>query len=139
VTTVDDCRLVDLPRVHRAEGDITPVTGEETVPFKIARVYYLYDVPGGADRGGHAHRELHQLIICVMGSFQVTLDDAAERRELTLDRAYHGLHVPPMIWRDLHDFSAGAICLVLASMPFDERDYIRAYEEFESAKQSTDT
>jgi dTDP-4-dehydrorhamnose 3,5-epimerase-like enzyme len=129
-TTVDDCRLEDLPKISRAQGNITPVEGARTIPFEIARVYYLYDVVGGAERGGHAHRRLEQLIVAVMGAFVVVLDDGEARREIELNRAYHGLYVPPMIWRELVNFSSGAVCVVLASRPYEEVDYIRDYGEF---------
>jgi hypothetical protein len=127
---VDDCRVVQLPRILRPEGQITPVEGGRDVPFDIARVYYLYDIPGGEARGGHAHRELRQLIVSVMGSFAVRLDDGERQRTVTLNRAYQGLLMPRMIWRELLDFSSGAVCLVLASLPYDEADYIRDYAEF---------
>jgi hypothetical protein len=134
-TTIDDCRLLDLPRITRREGDITPIEAGRDVPFSIARVYYLYDVPGGASRGGHAHRNLEQLVVALMGSLDVTIDDGTNRRTFTLARAYYGLYVPPMIWRELNDFSSGGICTVLASMVYDEHDYIRDYEEFVALKQ----
>jgi hypothetical protein len=134
VTTIGDCRLIDLPRVERAEGSITPVEGGATIPFDIARVYYLYDVVGGASRGGHAHRQLEQLFVAAMGGFTVVLDDGRDRREVHLNRAYVGLYVPRMIWRELVDFSSGGVCVVLASLPYDEADYIRDHDEFVAAK-----
>jgi hypothetical protein len=126
--------MVDLRRIARREGQITPVEGGSDVPFDIARVYYLYDIPGGESRGGHAHRELRQLIVSVMGSFDVRLDDGHDERVVTLNRAYRGLLVPRLIWRDLLNFSSGAVCLVLASLPYDEADYIRDYQTFLSVK-----
>ena len=135
MTTVDDCRIVPLPRVRRPQGSITAVEGGRDVPFAVERVYYLYDVPGGESRGGHAHRALQQLIVSVMGSFSVRLDDGRGSRTVTLDRAYYGLYVPQMIWRDLFDFSSGGVCLVLASLPYDEADYVRDYAEFARLKQ----
>jgi len=130
MTTVDDCSLIDLPKIYRPEGNLTPVEGGETIPFNIARVYYLYDVVGGAERGGHAHRELQQLIVCVMGGFVVVLDDGTERRQVHLNRGYQGLYVPTMIWREIIDFTSGAVCVVLASNLYSEADYIREYEDF---------
>ena len=129
-TTVHDCTLIDLPKISERKGAITPIYGNQHVPFDVARVYYLYDVPGGESRGGHAHRELQQLIVSVMGAFDVVLYDGNERRRVHLDRAYTGLHVKRMIWRELDNFSSGGICLVLASHKYDESDYIRDYDEF---------
>ncbi len=135
-TTVHDCRLIDLPKISDRQGAITPIYGGVHLPFSIQRVYYLYDVPGGVSRGGHAHRKLQQLIVSVMGAFDVVLDDGTERRRVHLDRAYYGLYVPSMIWRELENFSSGGICLVLASLPFDEADYIRDYNLFQREKSS---
>ena len=128
--TIDDCKIINLPKISNRKGNITPVEGFHTVPFDIARVYYLYDVPGGSTRGGHAHKELKQLLISVMGAFDVILDDGHKRKTVRLDRAYYGLYVPRMIWRELENFSSGGICLVLASLPYDESDYHRDYDEF---------
>lgn len=136
MTTVSDCRLLDLPRIVRAEGSITPIEGGKDVPFEIARVYYLYDVPGGGSRGGHAHKELLQLIVSVMGSFDVLLDDGSMRKRVSLNRGYHGLYLPNLIWRELENFSSGAICVVLASQPYKESDYIREYSNFVQYKKS---
>jgi hypothetical protein len=122
--------LLSLPAIPRPQGALTPVEGGADVPFEIARVYYLYDVPGGAQRGGHAHKQLQQLLVSVMGAFDVVLDDGRRRTTVRLDRAYRGLYVPPMIWRELENFSSGAICLALASLPFAEEDYIREHAEF---------
>jgi dTDP-4-dehydrorhamnose 3,5-epimerase-like enzyme len=128
--SVDDCRLLDLPVVHNPQGNLTFIEGENHIPFDIARVYYLYDVPYGAVRGGHAHRELEQVLVAVSGSFEVVLDDGSQRKELTLNRADRGLFVPRMIWRELHEFSGGAVCVVLASERYEEADYYRKYDEF---------
>ena len=136
MTTVNDCRLVDLPKIDRAEGSITPIEGGRHVPFEIARVYYLYDVPGGASRGGHAHKELLQLMVAVMGSFDVVLDDGFSRCRLTLNRGYYGLYLPNLIWRELENFSSGAICVVLASQSYRENEYIREYSNFIEYKRS---
>lgn len=128
--TLDDCRIIPLERISRPEGNLTPLEGARDIPFDIARVYYLYDVPGGESRGGHAHIDLQQLIVSVMGSFDVVLDDGASRRRVTLNRAYHGLYVPRLIWRDIENFSSGGVCLVVASLPYAETDYIRDYADF---------
>jgi WxcM-like protein len=131
MTSVDDCLLLDLPKIFMPQGSITPLEGgSDIVPFEIARVFYLYDVVGGALRGGHAHKELKQLIVAVMGGFTVSLWDGQMRREVQLNRAYQGLYVPPTIWTDLLNFSSGAVSVVLASRVFDEADYIRDREAF---------
>ena len=131
MTGLDDCRLVELPTNHRPEGNITPVEGEtELVPFPIARVFYVYDVVGGAVRGGHAHRQLEQFIVAAMGSFTVELWDGERKRAVELNRPYQGLYVPPPIWTDLVHFSSGAVSVVLASHPYDAADYIRDRQEF---------
>jgi hypothetical protein len=134
MSTVDECRLLEFPRMQSAAGSITPVEGDREVPFPIERVFYLYDVPGGESRGAHAHHVLQQLIVCVMGSFDVVLDDGAARRTVRLDRAYQGLYVPRLIWCELNNFSSGGICMVLASLPYEEADYIRDYTEFLECK-----
>lgn len=129
--SVDDCRLVELPKVTQPEGSITVVEGEsELLPFPIARVFYAYDVVGGAVRGGHAHKELEQFLVATMGGFTVSLWDGERRREVDLHRAYYGLYVPPLIWTDLLDFSSGAVSLVMASLEYDEADYIRDPDAF---------
>ena len=129
--SVYDCCIVELDRHHsQRKGDISVVENGKEVPFDTKRIYYLYDVPGGADRGGHAHKELFQLIVAASGSFSVILDDGACKRTFTLNRPYQGLLVKPGIWRTLTDFSSGSVCMVLASEKYDERDYIRDYEEF---------
>jgi WxcM-like, C-terminal len=128
--SVDDCLLMDLPRIPRREGNITVVTGTDDLPFDVQRVYYLYDIPGGASRGGHGHKNLQQLVVAVMGGCDVVLDDGARTRTVTLNRAHHGLYIPPLLWRDLRNFLTGTVCLVLASQPYDESDYFRSYNEF---------
>jgi dTDP-4-dehydrorhamnose 3,5-epimerase-like enzyme len=130
---VHDCNVIELPVIHAPEGNLTFIEGRNHIPFDIARVYYLYDVPGGATRGGHAHKELEQVIVAISGSFEVKLDDGAEQRTVALNRSYSGLHVVPMIWRELVNFSSGSVCMVLASAPYDESDYFRDYEEFRAA------
>lgn len=136
MASVHDCTVLTLPRIERPQGNLTPVESGRDLPFDVARVYYLYDVPGGASRGGHAHRRLQQLIVAVMGSFDVVLDDGRERRTVTLNRAYQGLYLPPMMWRDLVNFSSGGVCLVLASLPFDAEEYIRDYDDFLQASRA---
>ena len=130
---VEDCGIIELDRHHsQRKGDISVVENGKEVPFDVKRIYYLYDVPGGADRGGHAHKELYQLIIAASGSFTVTLDDGKEKKPFTLNRPYQGLLVKPGIWRTLTDFSGGSICVVLASELYDPEDYIRDYEDFKN-------
>jgi hypothetical protein len=136
MSTIDDCRVIDLRKIDRPEGNITPVEGGVDLPFDIARVYYLYDIPGGESRGGHAHRQLQQLIVSAMGSFDVVLDDGERRKTVTLSRAYQGLLMPRMIWRELVNFSSGGICLVLASMVYEESDYVRDYDAFRQLKRT---
>jgi hypothetical protein len=130
MSRVDECRVVNLEKIESSTGNLSPVYGGVHVPFLIKRVYYLYDVPGGAERGGHAHRTLQQLIVAASGAFAVTLDDGHNRRTVSLDRSYYGLYLPSMIWREITGFCTGAVCLVFASLPYDEGDYIREYEEF---------
>jgi WxcM-like, C-terminal len=124
------CRIVDLPKISDPRGNLTFIEGSCQVPFDIRRVYYLYDVPGGAERGGHAHKDLHQLIVAMCGSFDVVLDDGHAQKRFHLNRSYYGLYVCPMIWRELDNFSSGSVCLVLASNLYDESDYYRNYNEF---------
>lgn len=127
---IDLCKLVELPKISDPRGNLTFVESERHVPFIIRRVYYLYDVPGGAERGGHAHKDLHQLIVAMSGSFDVLLDDGYRKKRFTLNRSYFGLYVCPYIWRELDNFSSGAVCMVLASNVYDEADYYRDYSEF---------
>ena len=130
---LSDCQLVDLPKIHDPRGNLTFIEGESHVPFSIQRVYYLYDVPGGSERGGHAHKALHQLIIAMSGSFDVVLDDGIGKKRYHLNRSYNGLYVCPMIWRELDNFSSGSVCMVLASNRYDEDDYYRDYGEYQQA------
>lgn len=127
---IDLCKIVELPKISDPRGNLTFVEGGNHVPFDIQRVYYLYDVPGGSERGGHAHKALHQLIIAMSGSFDVVLDDGANKKRVHLSRSYYGLYVCPMIWRELDNFSSGSVCMVLASNKYDEADYFRDYSEF---------
>ena len=128
---VYDCTIIELDKHHSdRKGNLTVVQNSETVPFDVKRIYYLYDIPGGESRGSHAHKELSQLIIAASGSFRVTLDDGNVKRSFILNRPYQGLYIKPGIWRDLDDFSSGAICMVLASEIYKKEDYIRDYDEF---------
>ncbi|MDE6109653.1 MAG: FdtA/QdtA family cupin domain-containing protein [Muribaculaceae bacterium] len=137
--TVHDCGIIELDRHHsRRKGDLSVVESCATVPFDVRRVYYLYDVPGGESRGGHAHRSLWQLIVAAAGSFTVTLDDGRVKRSFTLNRPYQGLLVRPGIWRTITDFSSGAVCLVLASDHYDEKEYIRNYNDFKLYRSSVE-
>lgn len=124
------CRLIDLPKISDPRGNLTSIEGGRHIPFEVQRVYYLYDVPAGAQRGGHAHKDLHQLIIALSGSFDVLLDDGHKQQRNHLNRPYQGLYVCPMIWRELDNFSSGSVCMVLASNLYDEADYYRDYDEF---------
>lgn len=128
--SLDSCKIVDLPKITDHRGNLTFIESNRHVPFEIKRAYYLYDVPGGAARAAHGHRRLHQLMISMSGSFDVTLDDGRTRKLFHLNRSYYGLYIPPMMWRDLDNFSSGAVCMVLASDYYDENDYFRDYEEF---------
>ena len=124
-------KVVSLPQVQRPQGNLTAVAGmDDVVPFDIARVFYLYDIPGGAARAGHAHYQLQELIVSVLGAFRVVVDDGNTRDVVELNRGYTGLYVPPMVWRELVDFSAGAVCVVMASRPYEEADYIRDHDAF---------
>jgi hypothetical protein len=129
-----NCSVISLPKIDREEGSITIIENEKHIPFSIQRVYYLYDLPGGTSRGGHAHKTLHQLVVAVSGSFNILLDDGVNKKVVTLNRPDYGMLLMPGIWRELFEFSSGAICLVAASGKFDEGDYIRNYEEFKSLK-----
>ena len=128
--SIDDCKIIELPRISDPRGNLTFIEGMRHVPFEIRRVYYLYDVPGGADRGGHAHKALHQLMIAMSGSFDVTLDDGRSKKKFHLSGSYLGLYIGPMIWRHLDNFSSDSVCLVLASIIYEASDYFRDYDEF---------
>lgn len=130
---VRGCKMLDLPKISDPRGNLTFIESPQHIPFDIKRVYYLYDVPGGAERGGHAHKELQQLIIAMSGSFDIVLDDGVNKERIHLNRPYFGLYVNTMVWRELDNFSSGSVCMVLASIPYDESDYYRDYEEFTQA------
>jgi len=133
-SSVFDCSLIELNKHHNRKGNISIVENDLEVPFCVNRVYYLYDIPGGEDRGAHAHIELKQLIIAASGSFDIILDYGKVKRSITLNRPYIGLYIVPGIWRELINFSSGAICMVLASHKYDENDYIRNYNDFKKFK-----
>ncbi len=129
-SSVEECRLIELPRHHHANGNLSVVEDDDPIPFKIQRTYFTYDIPAGVERGGHSHRELYQLIVAVSGSFDVIIDDGCRHRCVTLNRPYQGLIVTPGIWRVLNNFTSGAVCMVLASQHYDEDDYTRDYNDF---------
>jgi oxalate decarboxylase/phosphoglucose isomerase-like protein (cupin superfamily) len=124
------CRRIALPVISDPRGNLTFIEGERHIPFPIKRIYYLYDVPGGAHRAGHAHKALQQLLIAMSGSFDVTLDDGTSKATFHLNRSYEGIYIPPMIWRDIDNFSSGSVCMAIASGWFDEGDYYREYKDF---------
>jgi hypothetical protein len=129
-SSIYDCVVLPLNKIHNRAGNITIIEGQENVPFDIKRIYYLYDIPGGEARGGHAHKALYQIIVAASGAFDVLLDDGVNKKVVTLNRPYYGLFIVPGIWRELYEFSSGAICLVLASEKYDALDYMRDYPEF---------
>ena len=133
-STVFDCTLLQLPRVNSSGGNITSINNSIEIPFDVKRIYYLYDVPGGESRGGHAHKELYQVIIAASGSFDLIVDDGRTKRTFHLARPYMGVYMPPGLWRELDNFSSGSICLVLASHIYDEGDYLRDYNVYKSWK-----
>ena len=128
--SVYDCSVIELPRIKNRAGNITPVSNDVNVPFDVKRVFYIYDIPGGEDRGAHAHKECHQFLVAASGSFEIELNDGINKRTVTLNRPYFGLHIPPGIWAAEKGFSSGAVCLVLASHKYDEKDYIRDYNSY---------
>jgi dTDP-4-dehydrorhamnose 3,5-epimerase-like enzyme len=127
---IDDCKIIDLPMIKNPKGNLTFIEAGRQIPFDIRRVYYLYDIPGGEERGGHAHRALHQLIIAMSGSFDIRLDDGRAEKTVHMNRSYYGLYICPMIWREIDNFSSGAVCMALASEFYDEADYYRDYDQF---------
>jgi hypothetical protein len=128
--SVNDCHLIQLPSIKSRAGNISPVTNNKEIPFAIKRIFYIYDIPGGEDRGAHAHKECHQFIIAASGSFNVEVDDGKTKHTFVLNRPYYGLHIPPGIWAAEMGFSSGAICLVLTSELYNSLDYIREYNQY---------
>lgn len=133
-TSIYDCSIIHFSQIRNRAGNITPLENRKEVPFDIKRVFYIYDIPGGEDRGAHAHKNCHQLIIAASGGFDIFLDDGRDKRTISLNRPYLGLHIPPSIWAAEQSFSSGSVCLVLASELYDEDDYIRDYSEFQKFK-----
>jgi dTDP-4-dehydrorhamnose 3,5-epimerase-like enzyme len=128
--SLKECKIIELPKIADVRGNLTFIENHRHIPFDIKRVYYLYDVPGGANRAGHGHKQLHQLLIAMSGSFDITLDDGFNKKVFHLNRSYFGLYIPPMIWREIDNFSSGSVCMVLASEFYSEDDYYREYEAF---------
>jgi dTDP-4-dehydrorhamnose 3,5-epimerase-like enzyme len=131
--SLDDCRIIELPKIGDPRGNLTFIEGNRNIPFDIKRVYYLYDVPGGATRAGHGHKTLEQVVIAMSGSFDVKLTDGIKTEKYHLNRSYCGLYIAPMMWREIDNFSSGSVCMVLASDFFDEGDYFRYYDDFLAA------
>ena len=128
--SIADCRKIDFPKIHDPRGNLTFVESNRHIPFEIKRVYYLYDIPGGETRAGHAHKELQQVLVAISGSFDVLLDDGKEQTRIRLDRPYWGLYIYPLTWRVLENFSSGSVCLSIVSEFYAESDYFREYEDF---------
>jgi dTDP-4-dehydrorhamnose 3,5-epimerase-like enzyme len=136
--SIQDCKLIELPKISDPRGNLTFIEGAKHIPFEIKRIYYLYDVPGGAHRAGHAHRTLHQVLVALSGSFDITLNDGFSQTKFHLNRSYQGLYIPAMVWRDIDNFSSGAVCLALASTYYDESEYYREYDSFRRAVQASE-
>ncbi len=132
---IADCSLITLPRISERSGSLTPIENSKEIPFDVERIFYLYDIPGGETRGGHAHKECHQMLVAASGAFDVKVSDGKDEKIYRLDRPYFGLHIPPGVWAEELGFSSGSICLVLTSHAFDESDYWRDYDEFLKFKQ----
>lgn len=128
--TINNCTLIDLPKITDPRGNLSVIEGAVHIPFDIKRVYYLYDVPGGSSRAGHGHKELQQLIVAMSGSFDVIVDDGHERKKFHLNRSYYGLYIPKLMWREVENFSSGGVCLVLASTLYNRSDYYHDYNDF---------
>ena len=128
--SLDDCKVFDFPVIHDPRGNLSFVEANNHIPFEIKRVYYLYDVPGGSMRAGHAHKELHQVLIAMAGSFDVVVDDGIDQTAIQLNRSYYGLYIPPGIWRVIENFSSGSVCMAIASEFYSEEDYYRDYDDF---------
>lgn len=136
--TIADCRIIELPKITDRRGNLTFIEGERHIPFAIKRVYWVYDVPGGVERGGHAYKHLHEFIVALSGSFNVVVDDGQATQTFTMNRSYFGLYIPNLIWRDIDNFSTNGVCLVVASLPYDPEDYIRDYESFKQMRYGTE-
>jgi hypothetical protein len=130
---LEDCRIIELPKIYDQRGNLTFVENSRHIPFDVKRVFYLYDVPGGEARAGHALKRCHQFIVAMSGSFDVILDDGYERKRFQLNRSYYGLYIPSLIWRELDNFSSGSVCLALASEYYDAEDYYRTYTDYTNA------
>jgi dTDP-4-dehydrorhamnose 3,5-epimerase-like enzyme len=128
--TLDECKIIDLPKIADPRGNLTFIEGGKHLPFEIKRIFYLYDVPGGETRAGHALKKCHQFLIAASGSFDVILDDGTNKKRFHLNRSYYGLYIPPLIWREIDNFSSGAVCLAVVSEYYDENDYYRDYGSF---------
>lgn len=135
--SVKNCKLIELPKISDPRGNLTFIEGSKHIPFEIKRIYYLYDIPGGAHRAGHAHQKLHQVVVAIAGSFDITLNDGFSQDKVHLNRSYQGLYIPPMIWRDIDNFSSGAVCMAMASEWFEETDYYREFDQFLKAVTET--
>ena len=134
MSRIEKCKIFELPKIADARGNLTFIESNKQVPFQIQRVYYLYDVPGGSERGGHAHKKLEQLIVALSGSFDVVIDDGESQKRFHLNRPYYGLYICPYIWREVDNFSSGSVCAVMASRPYEEDDYFREYKDYLFAK-----
>ena len=131
--SIKDCKLIDLPKIEDLRGNLTFIENNRHIPFEIRRVYYLYDVPGGALRAGHVHKMLHQFLITMSRSFDITVDDGQYKMKFHLNWSYYGLYITPMVWREIDNFFSGSVCLTLPSDFFDEADYHRKYPDFKRA------
>jgi dTDP-4-dehydrorhamnose 3,5-epimerase-like enzyme len=130
MNTIDNCRIIELPKIHDPRGNLSFIEEENHAPFKIKRAYWIYDVPGGEVRGGHAFKNQHEMIVAISGSLDVVINDGASRKTFSLNRSYYGLYIPPGIWRQMENFSTNSLALVLSSTEFDDTDYIRDFEEY---------
>ena len=130
--SIDKCKYIEMPKVTDVRGNLTFIEGGNQIPFDIKRIYYIYDVPGGSERGSHAHRTLHQFFVAMSGSFDVVLHDGTAEQRFHLNRPYYGLYVCPLMWRTLDNFSSGSVCMVLASEPYTEDDYVHSWDEFQA-------
>ncbi len=128
--SIKNCRIIELPKIQDPRGNLTFIEGNKHIPFEMRRVFYLYDIPGGAERMGHAQKTCQQFLIAMSGSFDVVLYDGKDNQRVHLNRSYYGLYIPPLIWREIDNFSSGVVCLVLASEPYDETGYYREYRDF---------